>query len=77
MKQRALVLLQDSEPAGQILRVIGARGVADGEIGAQEGAAELGHQFLEGVRRIAKALAELAVETAFSAGPMDVMPISA
>ena len=51
---------------------------ADAEIGAQEGAAEFGHQLLAGMAGIAPAFAAaVAIERAGMPSPMHLMPMSA
>ncbi len=65
-----LVRLQDVEPMRQVLGMVGARLVGYLKIGAQEGRAQFGDQFLEGIGVVATALCLVAVEPMGCARPM-------
>ena len=70
-EDRALVVLQDCEPVGDIAGVIRARLGRDAEIGAEKGGTKLGDQFLGGIAFIAPALAaEFAGEARGVPGPV-------
>jgi hypothetical protein len=64
MEQGALVLLEDGQPVGEVLRMVGPRRIGDRQFGAEECSAKFGDEFFEGVSLVAKAFAELPVETA-------------
>ena len=57
--------------------MVGARRVRDREIRAKECRTEFGHELFDGVRFIAEATREIAVEPALVPRPVGVMPISA
>ena len=69
-KDGLLVGLQDVEPVGKVLGMVRPWLVGYLKIGAQEGRAEFGNQFLEGVGVVATPLGLVAVESAGRAGPM-------
>jgi len=58
--------------------MVGTRlALGDAEFRAEEGAANLGDQFLGGIGGVPEALPEFTSETLVGAGPMGLMPISA
>lgn len=70
MEERALVSLEQCQPAGEILGMIGRRLVGDMQLGAEEGRAQIGDEFLETVGVVAEMLAEFAVQAMAGAGPV-------
>ena len=74
---RGLVRAQDSEPVGDIARMIVVELIGQSELCADETAADLGDQLLECVCLVPKPLAERPREAGGAARPMGVMPISA
>ena len=57
--------------------MVGARRVGDGKLGAEKAGRKLGDQFLDRVAVIAKARAEVTLESMLCATPMRLMPMSA
>jgi len=57
--------------------MIGARRIGDAEVGAGIGGMQFGHQLLEGIGLVTKAVAELSCEEVIGACVMTIMPISA
>lgn len=52
-----------------MVRKVGARRIADSEIGAEKSRAEFGDKLLRCIRVIAETFAELAIAEAFDPGP--------
>jgi hypothetical protein len=60
--ERLAVALQDLDPAGKILGMIGARLSRNAQASAEERCTQFGNQLFGGIGIIAKALAKLALE---------------
>jgi hypothetical protein len=58
---------------GKIVGVVGPHVLADAELSAQEGGADFGDQFFGDIGIVGKALAEIAIEARFGAGPVDML----
>jgi hypothetical protein len=69
-KDRLLVGFEHGKPCRQILRMIGARLVADAEVGAKKRGSEFRDKFFHRIGLIAETLAELAVAAALRARPV-------
>ena len=65
------VLAEDPEPVREVGGMVVTRRGGDGEMGAGDGGAELGDEFLGGVRVVAEAAGEVTPETGPVAGPVD------
>jgi hypothetical protein len=72
-----LVVLEDFEPVGDVLRMVSAGLRGDAKVPAQERSTEFGDQFFCGVALRAEAAGKIAVEAFLPTRPVRVMPISA